>query len=159
MTGGPTPKNPELRARTNKTSTKAILRAVADFPVPPLPTDRFTRDGEEIPWHPRTIEWWEDVWSSPMGPEYDDSDLHGLIQLAELVDLFNYSESTAGRIKLASEIRQQRTCFGLTPIDRRRLQWTIDQGEAAEDRTAKRRASRQPAPAQPGDIDPRAMLA
>ena len=145
------PKDPSLRARTNRHSTHAILRAVPDFPVPPLPDDK--------EWHPRTLSWWNDVWSSPMGPEYDESDTHGLVALAELVDMFNTTDSPTHKIKLASEIRQQRVCFGLTPIDRRRLQWTIDQGEEAEERTAKRRQARVAAARPADEIDPRTMLA
>lgn len=154
MPGGPLPKDPSLRARTNKSSTHALLRAVPDYPVPALPDDR------DEPWHPRTLSWWNDLWASPMGPEYDASDVHGLIALAELVDLYNTSDNPAHKIKLAAEIRQQRVCFGLTPIDRRRLQWTIDQGEEAEERTTRRRQAKAAAikPAGGAD-DPRALLA
>jgi hypothetical protein len=151
MPGGPPPKDPSVRARNNKHSTHAVLRAVPDFPVPQLPDDR--------DWHPRTTQWWDDLWSSPMGPEYDHSDVHGLIQLAELVDLYNITDTPGAKIRLAAEIRQQRTCFGLTPIDRRRLQWTIDQGEEAEERTAKRRQARVASTRSKDGDDPRALLA
>jgi hypothetical protein len=149
------PKDPTTIRRANKHSTKATLRAVEDFPIPPLPE----RTGDQPEWHPLTLDYWNRIWASPMGPEYDDSDFHGLIALAELVDLFNYADSPSLKIKLASEIRQQRQAYGLTPMDRRRLQWTIDQGEAAEDRTTKRRNAKATAtPAAPGAPDPREML-
>lgn len=152
---GPTPKEPSILRRPHKMSTKATLRAVEDFPVPPLP-DRID-DAE--PWHPLTLDYWDRIWASPMGPEYDNSDFHGLVALAELVDLFNYATSPALKVKLSAEIRQQRQAYGLTPMDRRRLQWTIDQGEAAEDRTVKRRNSKATASAPEADaVDPRSML-
>jgi hypothetical protein len=84
-------------------------------------------------------------------------DVHGLYILAVLVDAF-WSEPSAS---LAAEIRLQRQCFGLTPIDRRRLQWEIDRGEDASERTRKRRAT--PATGaekndQPPTADPRGVL-
>jgi hypothetical protein len=44
--------------------------------------------------------------------------------------------------ELAGEIRLQRLCFGLSPIDRRRLQWDIDRGDEAEAKTAARKVTR-----------------
>ena len=61
-----------------------------------------------------------------MASEYLQVDLHGLYMLAALLDRFWQAPSTA----LAAEIRQQRQCFGLTPIDRRRLQWEVERAEA-----------------------------
>lgn len=116
-------------ARRNRTSTRATLSAVHDVEAPPLPRDRT--------WHPQTREFWADVWASPMAPEYDDSDKHGLFILAVLVDGFWEKPHWTA----AAEIRLQRQCFGLTPIDRRRLQWEIERGDAAEEKTARRRSS------------------
>lgn len=91
-----------------------------------------------------------------MAPEFDDSDRHGLFALAYLVDDFWTAESSSERAKLASEIRLQRQCFGLTPIDRRRLQWEIDRGDEATERTKRRRSKPEPkgdgAPADPRSI-------
>jgi hypothetical protein len=70
-----------------------------------------------------------------MAPEFERSDVHGLYLLAVLVDEFWLEPSQ----QLAAEIRLQRQCFGLTPIDRRRLQWEIDRGDEALERTAQRR--------------------
>lgn len=148
------PKDPSIRRRTNKHSTKATLHAVADFPVPPLTE----REPDNDPWHPLTVAYWERIWASPMGPEYDDSDFHGLLVLIELVDLFNHASSPTMKIKLSQEIRQQRVAYGLTPMDRRRLQWTIDQGEEAEDRTVKRRNARVATVTHSDAPDPRSML-
>ena len=128
----PVPKPASARQRTNKTSTHATLRPVANVEAPVLPGDG---------WHHLTVSWWNDLWSSPMTSEYDPSDVHGLFVLAKLVDQFWLDPSP----KLASEIRLQRQCFGLTPIDRRRLQWEIDRGEGAEESRQKRRSKPKPA--------------
>lgn len=125
---GPAPKPAATRQRRNKASSAARLIALPDrsAKVPPLPEGRG--------WQPETIAWWADVWSSPMAPEFLDADVHGLLMLAVLVDAFWQEPSE----KLAGEIRLQRQCFGLTPIDRRRLQWEVDRGEEAEQRRAQR---------------------
>lgn len=131
---GPSPKDPSTRARRNKTSTAATLRAIEGAEIPPLPK----RGG----WHEMTAQWWNDLWRSPMAPEFDTSDMHGLYHLALLVDDFWMAESSADRIKLAAELRQQGQRFGLSPIDRRRLQWEIERTEEARDKGAQRRAGR-----------------
>ena len=133
---GVVPKNPSSRQRRNKTSTSATLRTVTDAAIPDLPP--------AMEWHHLTRSWWEDVWSSPMSAEFDPSDLHGMLVLAVLVDKFWLEPSTS----LAGEIRLQRQCFGLSPIDRRRLQWEIDRGETAEESRQKRRTK----PAKAGDL-------
>lgn len=106
------------------------MQIVHDLEVPELP------DEAGVEWHPMTVSWWEDIWASPMAPEFDESDIHGLYLLASLVDAFWCEPSQA----LAAEIRLQRQCFGLTPIDRRRLQWEIDRGEEAQQSTVQRRS-------------------
>lgn len=91
-----------------------------------------------------------------MAPEYDGSDFDGLLVLALLVDLFWLEPSTS----LASEIRLQGQRFGLSPLDRRRLQWEIDRGEEAEGNRAKRAAAKSPAkPRAAKAKDPRQLLA
>lgn len=131
---GPAPKNPAQRRQRNTASTASKLRAVPKAKIPKLPT---RKDG----WHGQTTEFWKDIHSSPMSAEWDDSDIHGLYMLALLVDQFWLT----GDPKLAGEIRLQRQCFGLTSLDRRRLQWEIDRGDEAEEKTKKRAAARKPA--------------
>ena len=145
---GPMPKDPSVRARRNKSSTAATLRADAAITAPELPGDE---------WHPMTLAWWRDVWASPMAPEYDDSDKHGLYVLAMLVEDFWRTESSTARKDLAAELRQQGQRFGLSPIDRRRLQWEIERTEDAEARGERRRAPARPPTPAAGD-DPRAVL-
>jgi len=131
----PLPKHPSTRARRNKVAGARTLTVVHDVETPPLPQLEV-----DVDWHPMTEAWWDGIWSSPMAPEFDPSDLHGLYLLARLVDAFWYEPSTA----LAAEIRLQRQCFGLSPIDRRRLQWEIDRGEEAERNTTQRRNASKP---------------
>lgn len=148
---GPMPKrNP---ARRNKTTTRAVLVADHDIEAPELPE----REGG---WHSQTAQWWRDVWASPMAPEYDESDRHGLFALASLVDDFWRSDSARERAALAAEIRLQRQCFGLTPIDRRRLQWEIERTDEAQAKGRQRReaeaAGKSKAPTKAND--PRSVL-
>lgn len=127
-------------ARRNRSVTSARLTADHNTPAPDLPNDR--------DWQAATLAWWRDVWASPMAPEYDDSDRHGLFMLAVLIDEFWKKPSWT----TAAEIRLQRQCFGLSPIDRRRLQWEIEKVDEAQDRGARRRtATRASAPKQSGD--------
>lgn len=127
---GPAPKR--NAARRNKPSTAATLYVVHDVEAPELPNGV---------WHRLTQEWWDDIWASPMAPEFDSSDRHGLFALAMLVNDFWLAESANDRAKLSAEIRLQRQCFGLTPIDRRRLQWEIERTSEAQDKGRKRRST------------------
>lgn len=127
---GPPPKDPKLRQRRNKVSTAAVLPAgeVVGRITPALPV----RGKGEVPWHPETVDYWTRVWASEMAGEYLDADIPGLIMLMKLVDRFNY-----GEVELAGEIRLQRQCFGLTSLDRRRLQWEVGKVKDAERRRPK----------------------
>lgn len=146
---GPAPKHASARSRRNRTSTSATLVADPKLRAPSLPVGRA--------WTWETESWWRDIWASPMAPEYDDSDRHGLFALAALVDDFWTADTARERAMLAAEIRLQRQCFGLTPIDRRRLQWEIERTDEAQDRGRRRRATDVP-PAPAGGADPRHAL-
>lgn len=138
-------------ARRNRSATRATLSLVHDVEAPELP------DARE--WHSQTVEWWADIWASPMAPEFDDSDRHGLFALAMLIDDFWMADKPSVRASLSAEIRLQRQCFGLTPIDRRRLQWEIERGDEAEEKTRKRKtaASKSSESSEPA-VDPRSLL-
>lgn len=156
-------KHSSVRARANKASTAAVLvdaalsavdapdddESVEECPVirPDLPR----RDGG---WHPQTLEWWEDLWAAPMAAEYHSSDRHALFLLAILIDDFWLEPSQ----KLAAEIRLQRQAFGLTPYDRRRLEWTIVTAEQAKERGGPHRAVGRSAPQPQAGDDPRLAL-
>ena len=143
---GPPPKDPKMRQRTNRDTT--AMSFVDRKPIskaPPLPKRRRK-------WRTETIAWWEDIWKSPMAPEYITVDIHGLVLLADLIDRYWRKPTPA----LATEIRLQRQCFGLTPIDRRRLQWSVEKAEDAATRGQKRREKGRRLKAY--KIDPRAIL-
>lgn len=144
----PTPlKDPSVRARRNKSTTKATLTVDHDVKAPPLP--------KGIDWHAMTRAWWKDIWASPMAPEFDKSDNHGLFQLAMITNDFWNAETPGQRTSLAAEMRQQAIRYGLSPIDRRRLQWEI---EKSEDAMARGTARKPPVPKPSPANDPRQVL-
>lgn len=148
---GPAPKHASTRARTNKAATRATLRPHSER-APELPE----RDES---WHSMTAAWWSDVWSSPMSPEWDESDVHNVYILAAVYDHIWTAESARDRLAAAAEYRQQRKDLGLTPYDRRRLEWTIESAEESKERGNARRsrASKAATATAPAD-DPRGTL-
>jgi hypothetical protein len=125
-------KHSSTRARRNVASSAAVLsEPVAAADVPELPQ---TREWSEL-----TLEWWRDLWASPMSSEYHDSDKHQIFVLAMLMDDFFTAESRTMRMNISAEIRLSRMAFGMTPYDRRRLEWTVEQAEESKDRGNERR--------------------
>jgi hypothetical protein len=174
---GPTPKDPTLRARRNKTATAARLSLVPPVEgeepeveamrasLPPRRVEEKRDDGSvvvvEAEWHERAVALWEELWTSPMRGEYLDADVEGLYVLVAMTDAFwrrLESGQVSGANELGKELRLQRQQYGLDPIARRRLQWEVDRGDEAEERRRKRN---RPRPAE-GDSaakpDPRALL-
>ena len=152
---GPMAKHASTRQRRNKTSTHATLTVVKDAKVPPMPK---TRD-----WRPESAAWWKAVWESPMRQEFDVADERVLLRMLALEDAY-WSAVEEGdvrtQIAIAAEQRQQEKRFGMTPEDRRRLQWQIEQGEAAEEKTTQRRKARAAKSGpKPVGADPRELLA
>lgn len=143
-------------ARLARTGSKADLveRLTADDdPTPQLP-DR--PDG----WHQMTRDWWADVWASPMSDEWHESDIHNLFVCAMLYDDMWCGETATARQKAAAEFRQQRAVLGLTPYDRRRLEWTIEEADEKKARGEQRRKAEKPAQgAKPPAVDPRGLHA
>jgi hypothetical protein len=123
----PLPKDAKTRKRRNKASTRSQLSVDHAVKAPLLPKDR--------EWAKQTRAWWKAIWASPMAPEYLKADSHGLLALAVLVDDFWVSDKPSERTKIMAEIRLQRVCFGLTPIDRRRLEWEVGKVEGQRKRT------------------------
>lgn len=137
----PLPKPAATRRRRNKTVThRQFIDDGSAHParMPQLPRTRT--------WQAPTVAWWRDLWASPMRDEYLKVDVHGLTRLAVLIDRF-----WLGDTDVASEIRLQGQLFGLTPIDRRRLQWEVVRAEEAERR-------RRPQPPRAPLEDPRSVL-
>lgn len=142
---GRQPKPPELRQRRNKAPSAATIGNTPNprAKVPPLP--RITK----LRWRAQTREWWRDVWTSPMAARFLPSDRHALNRLAVLVNQF-WAAPTA---LLANAIRSDEARFGLTPLDRWRLQW---REVPAQERPA---AEEKPKAAKPkAGPDPREML-
>jgi hypothetical protein len=131
---GPVPKNPIVRQRRNRSSTRALLPAERS-PIrytPRLPKNPLGA------WDPFTKEWWKNVWTSPIHHEFLRADLGALFRLAILVDLF----WKTGKLEAAKEIRLLEREFGLTPLSRRRLEWSVAQSEEAIDRHEQKRVKR-----------------
>jgi len=147
---GPVPKPAALRQRRNRVSTAATLMAEPRRRRAPRLPELKGADGAVREWHPLTRAWWRALWRSPMADEYLDVDIHALYRLAVLVDMYWREPSR----ELAGEIRLQQQCFGLTPIDRRRLQWEVERGETA----AIHMRQRQVRQAQAGEMDLRDAL-
>ncbi len=144
---GPLPKNPTLRQRRNRSSTKAMLPAEAGHRkyrprFPALPKGEM--------WQPMAVRFWSEVWSSPMSHMFVEADLPALFRLLILVNRF----WDTGSLTVAKEIRMLEREFGLTPLSRRRLEWTVAQAEEATDRHEQRRSRR----AVIIDADPRGVL-
>jgi hypothetical protein len=127
---GPHPKPSHLRQRTNKKAGSAVLSAPAaskKAPTIPNPDDRT--------WHPLTLSAWTHAWSSPMASQWIETDIDALGRLAVLWD--DFYKTPDG--KLLAEVRLQEARFGLTPLDRSRLQWEVSRGEEAEQKRQPRR--------------------
>ncbi len=146
---GPAPKPSNIRQRRNKKATATTLQAPEDNTNTEYPELLSTYDDHQ--WHPLTLVWWRHIWESPMAPEYLQTDIDGLNRLAFLVDSY-YKKPD---VEAMREIRLQEARFGLSPVDRSRLQWEVQKGEEAE----RKRKTGQPRPLEEGGgSDPRAKL-
>jgi hypothetical protein len=82
-----------------------------------------------------------------MAPQFLQVDRHALLRLAHLVDLAHWCP---GDVKLEETIARMEQRFGLTPLDRRRLDWKIDEPpRSVSSARSQREAER---------IDPRGVL-
>ena len=144
---GPLPKDPTLRQRRNKSTTRAMLPAEAGHRErrPRLPE---LEEGDS--WHPMACRFWAAIWSSPMSFTFLRADEQSLFRLLILVNKF----WKTGSLNVAREIRMLEREFGLTPLSRRRLEWTVAQAEEAMDRHEQRRSRR----AVIIEADPRGVL-
>lgn len=162
-------KDPSVRQRRNQSASRATLRELApdEIDIPPLPPNVRYREDEfgpecpteyEVPWSSTAKRYWTRLWSSPMASEFHKmSDIEGLYRLLALVEMFWRKPSAT----LNSEIRLYEQQFGLNPLARRRLEWTITGSERAQQDAADR-AERRASSAPPGeeqdepaeDVDP-----
>lgn len=147
---GPTKKDPSVTARRNKTTTRAVLSADHDVEAPELPVD--------VAWHSMTKRWWADIWSSPMAPEYAESDVNGLLRVAMLYNDFWMAETPKERAEIQVRLEKADVDYGTNPMARRRLEWQIEQSEDSKAKGQKRRAVPAPAPMPDPGSDPRLKL-
>ena len=146
---GPAPKSSKTRQRRNKASTRSTLeQPTGEVKVPRLPA----RDRGSGPWHRRVSAWWDDVWRSPMASEYLDVDRRGLEAIADLWQSFFSADSDAGRVAVHSEIRLAQRDYGLTPLDRRRLEWEIKRAEPKPTERAESKSKRARTKADPRKV-------
>jgi hypothetical protein len=144
-------KDPSVRARANKASTRATLSGDHDIEAPPLP--------EGFAWHSMTQRWWSGIWSSPMAPEYAEMDIHGLFRVAMLMNDFWLADTPKQRAELQVRLEKADADFGTNPLARRRLEWQIEETEGKQAAGNRRRQAvpASVAPPAAGD-DPRLKL-
>lgn len=133
-------KHVSARARRNKASTAATLTPTAFDPdkVPELPE-------RPAGWHDMTRQWWVDTWSSPMRAEWHfATDIHNVYAAAMHYDDMWRATDPNDRQKADAAFQKREAALGLTPYDRRRLEWTI--ASAKEATTRSQRSATQPAP-------------
>lgn len=111
-------KAPATRQRRNKVST------AAEIPLQPLDrcADLPTHRKE---WHPFVVKFWGRIWDSPMAAEFCQEDYFLLAVAFEGLQAFLEKPSIGG----ARVVSQTFAPFGLTPLDRRRLNWTFRRPE------------------------------
>lgn len=111
-------KDPSVRARRNKSTTRATLKKPVNPKIPAMP--------KGLRWRPQVSEWWKRAWSSPMRSEWDDADVDMLYLALKLMNAFWDPETSPREAKqLAGEIRLILTQCGFSPMARRSLQWEL----------------------------------
>jgi hypothetical protein len=141
---GPSPKDPETRARRNRASTAASIEAEA---AGMAQLGRKRPNGQA--WRPQTRRWWREIWGSGLSGRWIDAHVGGLRMLAEIVDDFWAAETAADRRAAHAEIRLASREFGLSLMSLRSMGIEIRRPQAA--------SAPPPAPLPPG-TDPRKVL-
>jgi hypothetical protein len=131
---GPAPKPAHLRQRMNRKAGSTTLSTGVSVRVPPIPNP------DKRTWHPLTRKAWRHAWTSPMASQWLQTDADAIARLAVLWDNFHKSPS-ADALK---EIRLQGALFGLSPLDRCRLQWEISPADPAQASTRPTRTGTDP---------------
>lgn len=151
---GPTPKDPGVRARRNRSSTRRTLTADHDVKAPPLPKL------PDVEWLPITRKWWRELWASGMAPEYLEVHRYGLYRVAMLFNRF-FDPDTELKQQLEIQVRLEKAeaDYGINPMALRRLEWQIEETEDKQARGTQRRATQAPAPKTSAPVaDPRLKL-
>lgn len=143
---GPPPKPANIRQRANKKAGHATITAPKRPRIPAIPNP----DARE--WHALTQAAWNNAWASPMATQWLETDVDALGRLALLWDAFYRGP----RADLLGEIRLQEQRFGLSPLDRSRLQWEVSRADEAQEKQNRRKGA---APSKRAAVgDPRAVL-
>lgn len=150
---GPAPKHPSRRARTNKDPVAPRTLRLVRVPQPALPSLGVDKNGDEYPWHPRTLDWWETWAQSELSNDFTASDWSFLIDTA----LMHHAMWSKGQWTLAAEVRLRVAKYGATPEDRARLRITFEGADEAEDKGRQRR-ERQGAKQPTAANDPRRLF-
>jgi hypothetical protein len=145
-------KHPSTRARSNRATTartvggSTVARIVPELPA--HPTDV---------WHPETLRWWRELWTSPLPDSWQSFDTTSVFTLALCFNDIWTAPSATGRKEALSEFRLQRRDFFIAPYNRLQGEIVFEEADAAKDRGAARRErSSKPQP-KPSD-DPRNAL-
>lgn len=140
---GPSPKNPERRARRSQTPEMRVIEA-EPVAQPPLPSFHIESDGElvEFVWPARTQEWWGMWGASPLSAEFTSTDWSELLDTALI-----HARFWSGSISVAGELRLRVAKFGATPEDRARLRITFAQADQIEGKA-------KPVPSSRGEYGP-----
>lgn len=147
---GPPPKPPDQRRNRRHIPGQLVFNSGELVPEDQRPALGPRPDG--APWHPAALAHWAAIWESPMAHGFETSDIHGLVRLMDLIHLYwslnsridgdlmdKALEVTRTKLQIAAEIRREQQNFGLSPLDRSRLKWEIERGEAAGESAARRR--------------------
>lgn len=116
-------KDPTVRARANKATSRADLGLARPARRPRLP--KYVPGGDKVKWHPQAVAWWSAVWRSPVTRALIDVDARALLRLAVLEHEFWSTSGVTDRLRIAAEIRIEQQAFGLEPYARRRLEWSV----------------------------------
>lgn len=147
-------KDPSVRARRNRATTATTLTLGDTYEVPELP------EHPSASWHPRTVEWWNQIWSSPLPGSWQNFDLVALEAVALVFNDIWIAETPRDRKDALGEFRLQRKDFFIAPYDRLRGEIAFEEADEAKDRGRQRRARQSPSAGQQpssGD-DPRSVL-
>lgn len=147
---GPAPKPANIRQRRNKKAGATNLPAPKNEKSKKKIPELQNPDGRIF--HPLTMSWWNHVWESPMAGEYLITDIDGLARIAILIDNYYKFPMDKSTKEMLGEIRLQEARFGLSPVDRSRLQWEIQKGEEAERKRGPKQSTTSPHHADPRGI-------
>lgn len=104
--------------------------------VDAMEVDDPTEESFQQEWFEPVVQWWNDIWTSPMSNEFVDSDIHGLyLACYYLHESLNPWYKLTERLTAAKMFEATVKNYGLNPSSREQLRWSVAQGTAAQNRT------------------------